>query len=207
MTSIKCSVSRLILSIMKGDRDKMKRQIIYLIMALFVIGIYSICSADSTKNALSANSFSSKGKVWVPDGKKLIKLTSVAGYMETSVGQGFRQTFTFKGGYWIYANGTKSKIRLKTSPTVIYTRHVPSESGVVLFTVEGNRRSIWLETKVGSNEGTFSPEENEMKFDEELIGDDIYKLTFKKPLKPGEYGFLTPGGATKNLIYDFAVEP
>ena len=207
MKCVKCNASRLILSIVKGDSDKMKRQVIYLVIALFIIGICNICSADSTKNNFSTNSFSSTGKVWVPSGNTLIKLTSVAGYMETSVGQGFRQAFTFKSGYWIYANGTKAKIRLKKAPKVIYTRHVPSQSGVVLFMTEGNRRAIWLETKVGSNEGTFSPEENDMQFDEELIGDDLYKLTFKKPLKPGEYGFLTPGGATKNLIYGFAIEP
>ena len=46
-----------------------------------------------------------------------------------------------------------------------------------------------------------------MIFDDEMIGDEIYKLTFKEPLKPGEYGLITPGGNTNYLIYDFAVEP
>ncbi|MGA3084307.1 MAG: hypothetical protein ABSE95_05880 [Thermodesulfobacteriota bacterium] len=185
----------------------MKRQIICIVMLFFVIGICSICSADSTGNALSAKSFSLKGKVWLPDGDKLIQVNSVAGYVEMSAGQALRQAFTFKKGYSIFANGTKAKIRLKTSPTVIYTRHDPSESGVALLTVEENRRSIWVEQKAGSNLAEFSPEENDMKYDEEMIEDDIYKLTFRKPLKPGEYGFITPGGHTKYLIYDFAVEP
>jgi hypothetical protein len=195
------------IDIMKGDSDKMKRQIIYVVMIFFVIGIFSVCSADSTENAVSAKSFSAKGKVWLPDGDKLIQVNSVAGYIEMPTGQAFRQLFTFRSGYSIYANGTKAKIRLKTSPTVIYTRHAPSESGVAFLTIEEKRRSIWLETKVGSNQGEVSPEENDMKFDEEMIEDDIYKLTFRKPLKPGEYGFVTPGGNTKYLIYDFAVEP
>ena len=134
---------------MKGDREKMKRQIIYLIMVSFVMGLCSICYADSTKKNISSNSFSPSGKVWLLDGNKLIQLHSVAGYSETSVTQGFRQAFTFKGGFSIYAIGTKAKTRLKTAPKIMYTRHAPSESGAALLIVEQNKRSIWVETKAG----------------------------------------------------------
>lgn len=97
---------------------------------------------------------------------------------------------------------------LTETPTTLYTRLDPSEIGVVRFTVQNdyNRRYIWVVSRVGSNEGEFYPEEDNVTFDDERQSEGIHKLTLKKTLTEGEYGLVAPGGTTGYTIYDFGID-
>ncbi|HET6421401.1 MAG TPA: hypothetical protein VFG19_14690 [Geobacteraceae bacterium] len=64
-----------------------------------------------------------------------------------------------------------------------------------------------VEARVGSNQGKFSPKEDEIKFDDELVSEGVHKLILKDPLEPGQYGLIAHVGNSGYLVYDFVVEP
>lgn len=167
-------------------------------------------SGSGTAAATRPGAFSASGKVWVQNGSQFTEVPSVAGYSEASIGQAFKQAFlfSFTSKVAVIARGTKARLRLSTAPATIYTRLSPSEIGVVRFTVQtdDNRRYVWVVSRVGSNAGEFYPEEDNITFADESAGDGVSKLTLKKPLTPGEYGLVAPGGTTGYVIYDFAID-
>ena len=168
-----------------------------------------VASGSGAAAAARPGSFSASGKVWVQNGSQFTEVARVTGYAEASIGQAFKQAFlmSFSNKMAVIARGTKARLRLNTAPTVIYTRLNPSDIGVVRFTVQeaDNRRFVWVVSRVGSNLGEFYPEEDNITFDDEPGTDGVYKLTLKKPMPPGEYGLIGPGGSTGYEVYDFGI--
>jgi hypothetical protein len=150
--------------------------------------------------------------VWtLVDGQPL-EIPGIAGSVEASIGQAFKQAFlfSFKSKMAVIAQGTSAKTRLSASPTVFYTRYRPSEIGVARFTVQSdrNRRYFWLVAPMGATRGEVEPPEHDMKFTDERTDDGSYKLTFKAPFAPGEYVLVGPPvGRTGHVLHDFAVDP
>ena len=151
-------------------------------------------SGSGTAAAARPRSFSASGKVWVQNGSQLTEVAKVTGYAEASIGQAFKQAFllSFSNKTAVIARGTAARLRLTTAPTVIYTRLSPSEIGVVRFTVQesDNRRFVWVVSRVGSNQGEFYPEEDNITFDDEPGMDGVYKLTLKKSMPRVSTGWL-----------------
>jgi len=160
--------------------------------------------------AASSESSATNAEVWAVSDGLNVEIPSVAGYVEASIGQAFKQEllFSFKNKMAISAHGTAAKIRFKVPPTVLFTRYRPSEIGVALLLVdaEKDKRYIAVVSRVGSNAGEFYPPENDMKFTDERMKDGTYKLTFKKPLLAGEYGLIAAEGKTGYVVHDFAVD-
>jgi hypothetical protein len=144
------------------------------------------------------------------NGDQLTEVPHVAGYSEASIGQAFKQAFliSFTNKFALIARGTKARLRLSTAPAVIYTRLDPSEIGVVRFTVQDddNRRYVWVVSRMGSNAGEFYPEEDNITFTDAPRSDGVYELTVNKPMPPGEYGLVAPGGTTGYVIHDFGID-
>lgn len=154
--------------------------------------------------------FSAGGKVWLAKGSGAMELGSVAGYVEASIGQAFKQAllFSFTSKFAVIARGQRARVRVSPAPTVAYTRYSPSEIGIVRLTVQPDhdRRFVWVVSRVGSNQGEFHPPEDDIKFVDEPMADGVYKLTLSKALTPGEYGVIAPGGSTGYVVHDFGVD-
>jgi hypothetical protein len=157
-----------------------------------------------------ATDFSPTGRFWVSNQGHLLEVRGVAGYVEASIGQAFKQAFlfSFTNKMAVIARGQKARLRLGADPGAVYTRLDPSEIGVVRFTVQpdDDRRYIWVVSRVGSNQGEFYPSEDDMKFDDEEVAPGVYKLKVRSDLVGGEYGLIAPGGNTGYVVYDFAIE-
>lgn len=156
-------------------------------------------------------SVSADAKVWFDEGGQQIVLRGQAGYLEASIGQAFKQAFlfSFKNRVAVLVSGMQAKQRFSQAPTVIYTRFEPEMGGVARFTPQEkkNRRYFWLTSRVGSNQAEVFPPEDDMKFDVEELSDGVYKLTFRQPLTPGEYAFVTPDENQKMYrVFDFGVD-
>lgn len=173
-------------------------------------GVIAAMIRRSTVTAGENGSTIAKSEVWVVAKEKRIEIPSVTGYVEASIGQAFKQAFlfSFKNKFAIIAKGTKAATRFATSPSTIYTRYNPSEIGVARLSVQQkmDRRYIWVVSRVGSNEGEFYPPEDDMKITSERLADGTYRLTFKAPLPPGEYGLIAAGGSTGYVVHEFAVD-
>lgn len=154
--------------------------------------------------------FSADGNAWLSGSSGIIQLDGIAGYVEASIGQAFKQAFlfSFTNKFAIIARGTKANARLSGAPTTLYTRYNPSEIGIARLTVqpENDRRYIWVVHRKGSNQGEFHPKEDDITFSHEKTPEGVFKLTPTKPLSPGEYGLIAAGGSTGYLIHDFGVE-
>jgi hypothetical protein len=167
---------------------------------------------DRTSPATAANptAFSPEGQTWLLTDGQPVELRGVAGYVEASIGQAFKQAFlmSFSNKMAVIARGPGARFHASQGLRVVYTRHNPSELGIVRFTVQADRqrRYVWVVSRVGSTEGEFYPPEDNVLFDEEPVSRDLHKLTLRRTLEAGEYGLVAPGGTTGYLIYDFAVD-
>jgi hypothetical protein len=173
-------------------------------------GIIAAMLQRTTRAAVETASVAPTMEVWAVAGGTLIEIPSVSGWVKADIGQAFKQAFlfSFENKMKIFARGTKAKIRFSVPPSTIYTRYKPSEIGVARLTVQSDedRRYVWVVSQVGSNAGEFEPPENDMKFTDERAADGTYRLTFKAPLTPGEYGLIATGGKTKYLVHEFAID-
>lgn len=163
----------------------------------------------ATSSAVEIQPVASTVQVWAVTDGKPTEIPSVAGYVEASLGHAVKQAFllSFKNKMAITARGTTAKTRFPTPPLSIFTRYRPSEIGIARLTVqpEKDRRYIWVVSRVGSNSGEFQPPEDDVKFTDETMKDGSYKLTFKTPLTPGEYGLIAADGKTGYVVHDFSV--
>jgi hypothetical protein len=157
----------------------------------------------------AATTFSPEGKVWLPKGGAVMEVGGVAGYVEASIGQAFKQAFlfSFTNKFAVIARGVSARTRIAERPTMLYSRLAPSEIGIVRFTVQSDndRRYVWVVSRVGSNAGEFYPPEDNVPFDDEPMPGGVHKLVLRQALTDGEYGLIAPGGNTGYTIYDFAV--
>lgn len=173
-------------------------------------GIIAAMLQRTTGAAVETGPVASTIEVWAVAGGTRIEIPGVSGYVEASIGQAFKRAllFSFKNKMAIIARGTKAKTRFSVPPSTIYTRYKPSEIGVARLTVQSDkdRRYIWVVSQVGSNAGEFYPPEDDMKFTDERPADGTYRLTFKAPLTPGEYGLIASGGKTRYVVHEFAID-
>ncbi len=113
-------------------------------------------------------SFSKEESVWHENNSKLEAIESVAGFVEASIGQAFKQAFLFdfKNKFAIIANETMAFDVIKEESPVFYIRSKPTETGVARLTVqtERDRRFVWLVNRVGSNQANFHPPEDSIAF-------------------------------------------
>lgn len=155
--------------------------------------------------------FSKDESVWYENNSKLVAIENVAGYVEASIGQAFKQAFLFdfKNKFAIIANETKAFDVIKEKSPVFYVRSKPTETGVARLTVQTDRdrRFIWLVNRVGSNQANFHPPEDSIAFKWAKTQKGVYRLSINENLSPGEYAIIASDQNKKAyLVYSFRIE-
>lgn len=155
--------------------------------------------------------FSENDSVWFEKNHQLVPIEGETGYVEASIGQAFKQAFlfSFKNKFAIFSNQTKSFDVIKTKRPVFYVKSKPTETGIARLTVqaERGRKFVWLVNRVGSNQANFYPPEDSIAFEWAKTQKNVYKLTVKDIITPGEYAIIAPNKSRKGYeLYSFRIE-
>ena len=97
----------------------------------------------------------------------------------------------------------------RSMTTVKYFPANVNQFQMVKFSVKGKGREITVGKSNSYSSKTGIPDDDLVEFSYEKVGDGIFKVTPKKVLKAGEYGFylLGTGESIGATFYDFSVNP
>lgn len=97
----------------------------------------------------------------------------------------------------------------RTMTTIKYFPASVNQFQMVKFEVKGKSREIVVGKSNSFSSKTGIPDDNLIEFNYEKVGDGVFKVTPKKVLKAGEYGFymLGTGSSVGATFYDFSVNP
>lgn len=95
----------------------------------------------------------------------------------------------------------------RTMQAVKYFPASVNQFQLVKFGIKGKAREVTMGRTDAFGSKTGVHDDNIVEFSFEKVGDGVFKITPRKPLKPGEYGFylLGGGGSIGATFYDFTV--
>ena len=96
----------------------------------------------------------------------------------------------------------------RTMQAVKYFPASVNQFQLVKFSIKGKAREVTVGRTDAFGSKTGIHDDNIVEFSYEKVGDGVFKITPKKALKPGEYGFylIGAGGTVGATFYDFTIK-
>ena len=104
---------------------------------------------------------------------------------------------------------TSQQSSLNNSGGANFTASSPNEFSIIVFDVNSHthQRQVPTSGGVGSISSSGVSSKNKLQFDYERVGDGIYKVYAKEPMREDEYAFMYSAGVPENRrIFDFGIE-